>query len=890
MSSLRLFLSRVWGLIRARQRDRDFEEEIAGHLEEAADEYVRQGLSPEDARRAALRSFGGVAQIREAWRDARSFVSLDNVRRDVHHAARALRRSAGFSVVVFVVLTTGTGAMTSVFALLNSVVLRPLPFAEPERLVVIRHAASGLGLEDAGLSSALYFRYLEQASSMVSLAVYRQPVALNLRLPNEGAERVQVTYASAALFKILGTRPAIGRLFTEQDGGPGFMNMRWQVPVLLSHRFWITRFGADPDIIGRVLSVNDSPREVVGVLPEGFAFSRADTQMWILIEPAKSAGSFTGNLSWDAVGRMRPGATAVSAQAELTRVLREIERVDADTAKARLAAVVTPLKSAVLGDVAQVIWLLFGAMAFLLVVAGANAGTLFLVRAEHRAREMAVRRALGAQGRQLARLFFIEALVLTSAAAVVGLWLANGILSAVAAWAPFELPRTAEIKIDGIAVLFTAAIAVSMAAFYGVLSIRRPNHSLSADLLGGQWATGGRGRLGGPHALIVVQVALALTLMAGSGLMVRTYQNLSHRELGFSPHGVLTFEISLPGRKARQHVRIYHDVVEHIRGVRHVDHVSAASFVPLTANEHLFPVQAGAAPVAFKFFVPGYFEAMGTPILDGDRFAAAGEHVTAQHPVLISAPLARRLYPGERAVGKTIRRLNEDGSIVDMARGPVPPFTIAGVVADVRETTLREGPSEVVYIPVIDPAVEQSIVPTNMRLVVRSAVPASALAAAVRQAIAEVDPDLSVGRIETMDAIVGAARAREALVGALLLVAAAVSLFLGAIGIYGSVAQVVRRRTREIGIRSALGAAPTELIRMVTAESARAVLFGLVLGLGVSLAAARMLGSLMFGVEAHDPVVLLTVTGILMAASGVAALLAARHAAGIAVLAALRCE
>lgn len=890
MSRLRVFVSRVWGLIRARQLDRDLQQQIATHLDEAADEYVRQGLSPEDARRAALRSFGDVGRAQEAWRDARSFLSLDYLQRDVRHAMRALRRSAGFSLVVLIVLAIGTGALTSVFGLLNNVVLQPLPFAESDRLVVIRHSAPGLGIEDAGLSNGLYLHYSEHVQSLESLAVYRERVVLNLRLPEEGTQRVLVTLASAALFKVLRTKPAVGRLFTEEDGRPGFMNTKWRIPVLLSHPFWISRFGGDPNVIGRILTVNDSPREVVGVLPEGFTFPRADTQMWMLVEPPKTSGNVARNFSWDAVARMRPGVTAASAQVELAHVLRGIEGVDPDVAKAQLAPVVTPLKSAVVGDVAHVIWLLFGGMAFVLLVACANAGGLFLVRAEHRAHEMAVRRSLGAHGPHLARLFFIEALMLTSAAVAIGLLSANGILSAVIALAPFELPRTAEIKLDGIAVLFAATVAVLIAAFYGVLAVHRQGQSLTGGSLGGgRRATGRRGCFWGPDALIVLQVALALTLMAGSALMVKTYRNLSQRELGFSSSDVLTVEIGLPSRKAGQHVRIYNDVVERVRRLPQVDNASAASFVPLTASEDVFPVEAGATPVPFKFFVPGYFQTMRTPILEGERFASV-EHVLGPSPVLVSAALARRLYPGESAVGKTVRRLNDDGSIVDMFRGPPPPFTIAGVVADVREMTLRGSPTEIVYMPVIDPPVEQSIVPTTMRLVVQAHVPLLSLATAVREAVASVDPDLSVGRIQTMDSIVGAARAREAFVGLLLLLAAVVSLFLGAIGIYGSVAQVVQRRTREIGIRLALGSSRAEVVRMVTAGSVRAVLVGSALGLVVSLPTARLLGSLLFGVDAHDPMVFLAVTGSLVSAAGAAALLAARHAARVAPLVALRSD
>jgi predicted permease len=549
---------------------------------------------------------------------------------------------------------------------------------------------------------------------------------------------------------------------------------------------------------------------------------------------------------------------------------------------------VIPLKSAMVGDVAPVIWTLFGGMAFLLLIACANAAGLFLVRAEHRRREIAVRQALGADGRHVARLFFTEALVLTTAAALLGLLVAKGLLSGVLALAPTELPRAAEIQLGGVAGAFAAGVALLMAMFYGALSVRRLGRSLTVSLLNdGHWATGHRTGLRGCDPFVVLQVVLALSLMVGSALMVKTYGNLLRSQLGFSPDHVLTVEMALPYREAMQHARIYQDVVERVRRLPGVESASAASFAPLTGSEHVFPVQAGAAPVPFKFFAPGYFQTMKTPVLEGESFAI-GERATAPYPVLVSASLARRLYPRERAVGKTVRRLNADGSLVELGRGPVPAFTIVGTVGDVRETTLRDRPTEIVYIPVIEPRVEQSIVPTTMSLAVRTRGTPLALVAAVREAIAAADPGLTVGRIRTMDSIVRTARAREAFVGVLLLVAAAVSLFLGVVGVYGSVAQVVRRRTREIGIRLALGAHRTEVIRMVAAGSIWAVLLGAALGVGVALAGSGMLGALLFGVEPRDPVILLAVTGVLLSAAIAAATLAAWRAARVPPLLAMR--
>jgi predicted permease len=878
-------LARLRGVLRRRRLDLELQQEIASHLDEAAEEYVRQGLSPAEARRAAHRHFGSVVHTQEAHRDARSLLWLDHLRRDTRDAGRALARRAGSSALMLTVLALGIGGVTAVFALLNAVVLRPLPFAHPDRLVTITHAAPGLGLDRAGLSSGLYFFYTERARSLDAIGLYTDQRLLNLSVPGAASERIRATSAGWALFDLLGVTPAHGRLFTAEDGSPGFMNMKWTVPVLLGYDFWIDQFGGDPDVVGRVLTLSDNPRRVVGVLPAGLPLPNPDTQVWTLSEPPDATPSFARSLDFHAVARLSAGATPASAEAELAALLPGIEGAYRDAtpariAEVRLAPIVTSLETAMVADVAPVLWPVFGGMLLLLLVAAANAGGLFLVRLEHRRGEMAVRTALGADEGQLARLVVIEALMLSLAAAGAGLVLAKGALSAVIALAPLALPRAAEIRIDAQTVAGATATAVLLAALFGALSFRR--HARVSMTNAGRWSTEGRRGARTPDFLIVLQVALALTLMMGSALMLETYRHLSQVELGFAADHLLAVEISLPYRKAGQHARIYRALAERLGRVPGVERAAAVTGAPLTGAEHVFPIESGAVPVLFKFFVAGYFQTMETSILEGASFAP-GDPVTTSNPVLVSASLARRLAPGESAVGKTVRRLDSDGSVVTLFSPgigvtPVPPFTIAGVVSDVRELSLRGAPTDVVYIPIVEPAVERSIVPTNLTLVARTTVPPASLAASVRQAIADVDADVGVGRARTMDAIVRAARGREAFVGFLLLVAAGVALFLGAAGIYGSVSEVVRRRTREIGIRLALGASRTEVVRLVCTRSMRAAVAGTGVGLLVGVVATRSLNAMLFGVEPGDPATLGAVAAGLLAATLVAAVLAARGA------------
>jgi putative ABC transport system permease protein len=893
VSAFRVFLARVRGWFRWRTQDDDLREEIASHIDEATGEFIRQGLDPADARRQALRAFGGVSQMQDAYREQLSFRWLDHLGRDLRHSARALARTPGFSVVVLTVLSVGIGAVLGVFALLNRIVLQPLPYAQSDRLVVISHAAPGLKRDSVPLSEGLFFHYRAFAQSLESLGVYTKPTLQSFRDPGSGTERIQVTYASHTLFDALGVAPALGRLFTEEDGRPGFMNMKWTIPILVAHDFWVSHLGRDPNAVGRILTLSDNPRRVIGVMPEGFTFPDAHTQVWMLLEPSNDRAAFARSFRWENVGRLRAGATVASAQAELAHLLPQLEGRYADATAARIAEVqlrplVVPLKSAIIGDVAAVLWPLFGGMALLLLMAGANAASLFLVRADNRRREIAVRLALGAGSRHVALLFLTESLAITATAAALGLLLARGLLWAVMTLAPLELPRTTEIRLDATAMLFAVVVAVLMAMFYTASGLRQQDRSAAASLRDSEhWTTQQRAaRRWARDPLLVLQVALALSLMVGSGLMLETYRNLARRDLGFSASSLLTIDVSLPFRNADRHVAIYQGLIDRLRQLPGVESASAASFMPLTPSQHMFPTEMGSVPVPFKFVAPGYFQTMGTAITRGERLAA-GEPVSGMSPVLVSEALARRLYPSGDAIGQPIRRLNEDGTIVTL-REPVPPFEIAGLVGDVREMTLRGAPTEIVYIPLIEPSVERSIVPTDMTFVLRTRVAPLSLARAVKETINDLDPSLSVGQVRTMESIVRAARGKETFVGALLLVAAAASLLLGVVGIYGGVAQVVRRRRRELGIRIALGASRHDVLAMVVRGTLWAVVAGATLGLAIALTGSRVLGTLLFGVGPRDPLILSAVTLVLAAAAVAAALVAGRRASRIAPIVAIR--
>lgn len=892
MSRWRARLARWLGAARRTRADRELDDEIRSHFEEAIDELVRQGLAPAEARRQAHHRFGSIVAAREAHRDARSLVWLDHLRREARDATRAIVRRPASSAVIVAVLALGLGSVSAVFSLVHAVLLRPLPFPEPDRLVTIGHSAPGVGLAETGASSGLLFHYQDHAASLEAIGPYSGPQLLNLSVEGRGTERVNVARASWRFFQTLGVRPVAGRLFTEEDGRPGFRNLNWTVPVLLAHAFWVGHFGADPDIPGRLLTINDNMRRVVGVLPPDLPLPNADADIWMLSEPLRETANLARSFREQVIARLRPGETAASAERDLTMLLSGIEGAYRDATPARIAElrlspVVRPLKSALVADVAPVLWPLFGGMLLLLAMAGVSAGGLFVVRVEHRRQEIAVRAALGASGAQLARLLLIEAAMLASAATTAGLFAAHVLLDAVVAWLPADLPRASAATVNGWTVGFaTAASLVIGAAFAGVATRRQRGASLTGL---GNRATERRRALAGTNPVVLLQAAIAVMLMIGSALMVQTYRNLSRVELGFEPDQVIVTSVSLPWRQAGRHARIYQALVDRVGRIPGVTASGAITTVPLGGVEYEYPIESGAAPVLFKFFVPGYFEAMETRVVEGAAFESA-ETPVQPYPVFVGATLARRLGPDGTTVGLTIRRLERDGTMVELGHGPVPPFTVAGVVEDVREVSLRGAPPDVVYIPILEPNVEQSIVPTTLTLVVRSASPVRDLAPLIRQAVADVDPAVGVGQPRAMASFVSTASRREAFVGLLLVLAAAMAMCLGAAGIYASVADQVRRRTQEIGIRLALGARRREVAGLVCGGSLRSALAGAALGLVAAAVGARALASLLFGITPGDPLTQAGIAGLLLVVSLGAALLAAWQAVRLSPLSALRRE
>jgi predicted permease len=887
-------LTSFWrNLFRRSRVDRDLDDELRAMFELLVEDKTRAGITRDEARRLARIELGNVDAIKDDVRDARAGSVVDSLVRDFHHAIRTLIKRPGIPFIIVITFALGSAGATTIFALVDSILIRPLPYPASERLVAVKHAAPGLGLAEAGLSGGTYFHYRAHARSFEALAVYSETV-LNLSVPGAPTERVQVTYAGPEFFDVLGVQPARGRLFTNEDARPGFMDMTWPVPVLLSDRCWERRYGRDPAVVGRTITLNNRTRRVVGVLPATFSFPRPETDVWMLFVPPERSASFARQLEYRAIARLRPGGGAAAAATELAGILPSIEGVYADATAERLAEVqltpiVVPLKEEVIGDVRRLLLLLLGGTLLLLVVVYANTATLSLVRAQHRDREIAVRFALGARPIDLMRLLVSEAFLLAAAGAALGLTLAHLALSTIVAFTPVRLPRMSEVALDGWVFAFNGGLAALGVLVFGAAALSRRSAPASAALTASTRITDDRGRLRVRNVLVSVQVALALSLSVGSALMLQSFWRLTRVDPGFDPSAVLAVEIGLPGSRAGRHQQIYEQVLNRVRAIPGVRTASAGSSLPLDGAAYAYPVAIGfpprttELPVAMKFVMPGYFQTMGIPVVEGAGLAQ-GETGDVPDGVLVSAAFARRYFPGESPIGKYIRRLDADGREVLMfdrlanAARPVPAWSIAGVVADVREESLRVAPVEMVYLPVRNPAVERSIVPTNMALVIRSDGSAGALVNPVRQAIAGVDTTISVARIRPMDAILDASLASERFLAALLFVAAAVSLFLGAIGVYGIAAEAVRRREQEFGIRLTLGARPSQIVATVIGESIGFVVMGAAVGLTIAVAATRTLRAFLFEVSSMDPATVAAVTALVIAVALAASLFPARRA------------
>ena len=787
-------------------------------------------------------------------------------------------------------LAVGIAANTAIFSVVHGVILSPLPYPDPDRLVMVGHSALGLNLPELEQAFGTYFLYREYSEVFDDLAVAQEG---SQTLTGEGEpERVRSARVSHSFFNVMRVAPALGRITSEGDdirGAP--------LVVVLSHGLWTRRFGEDPGIIGSSIRIGSVPHEVIGVMPPGFRYPEENTDLWLPVRPAPDD---FGGFYLIGIGRLKPDVTAAQASADLQRLIPMVpDHYPNWTAglieDSQLSAVVTPLKESMVGDVGRTLWILLGAVGIVLLVACANVANLFFVRAEGRHRETAVRAALGAGRIALVRSYMTEIATLAFLGGLSGLLLAWLGIHVLIGLVPQGLPRIDQIGINGPVLAFTAAISVFSGLFFGFLPLLRFTVPDIAAILreGGRGTSVGRKRIQIRHSLVVAQIALALVLLVGSGLMARSFQRLRNVDPGFDPTNVLTFMVALPGAEYPSWfdaVRFHEEITGRIEALPGVRAVGSARGVPLTGNGYgrdpLLsedrPVRQDEIPpiVYMNPVNPGFFRTMGIPLLSGRELEYSDSHERTG-AVVVSSSLANRYWPDENPIGKRVY----PGLNVDPLW-----YTVVGVVGDVHVNSLRHESLEIIYLPTIGTNDAFSWSPLSMEYAVRTDVPPLSLVGAIRDAIWAVNPRLPIARMRTMEQIVADSTMQTAFAMLLIGIAAVVALVLGTVGIYGVIAFVVGQRTGEIGIRMALGARSQQVGRMVLKQGAFVALFGVGIGLVGAFGLTRLLGGMLFDISPTDPSTYAAVSVLLFVVALFASYLPARRAATVDPVEALRAE
>ncbi len=810
---------------------------------------------------------------------------------------RRLLRAPMFTLIAVFTLALGIGANTAIFSVVRGVLLKPLPFDEPDALVGVWHAAPGLGIPNLNMSPATYLVYREEGRVFQDIGLWDNG-AVSVTGSGE-PERIQVLFVTDGTLSLLHVNPILGRSFTAEDDSP-----KTPERVILSHAYWERKFGSDRSVVGKSIVVDGKPREIIGVLPAKFSFLNRNPQL-VLPFRFNRAELHVGNFSFQGVARLKPGVTLEQANADVARLIPVIPdrfpmpggftRKMFDDVK--MGPNVRPLSVDAVGDIGRVLWVLLGTVGLVLLIACANVANLFLVRAEARQQELAIHAALGAGSRRIAWELLSESLTLALAGGVVGLGLAYAGIRMLVANAPDGLPRTGEIGLDPLVLLFTLSISLLAGLLFGLLPVAKfaTPHLASTLKEGGRLSSAGRERHRARNGLVVAEIALAVVLLVASGLMIRTFQAMRQVAPGFvRPEEVLTLRVSIPEtlipdeeRALRTHEQIVRKL-EQIPGVKSVGVSNSITMDGFDSNDPIFvedfpPPDEKLPPLRrFKWTAQNYFQTMGNPIVAGREMTWADVYSKAS-VVLISENFAREYWKEPAAaIGKRIRQTPSN-----------PWRTIIGVVGNERDNGIVRPAPAIIYWPLwIDNYYRgQTFAQRNLAYAVRTDRTGSpTLLKEIQQAVWSVNGNLPVASVRTLDQIRAGSMAQTSFALVMLGIAAAVALLLGVVGIYGVIAYVAQQRTKEIGIRIALGAASRDVSQLFVRHGIVLAAIGIVCGLAAAALLTRAMSTLLFGVSAYDP---LTYAAVALALGGTAVLasyLPARRASRIDPAEALRWE
>ena len=874
--------------------ERELDEEMRFHLEMEAEKLVRRGIPASEANRRARLAFGSVEHHKEAMREGRGVRSIERIGFDVRLAVRQLRKTPGFTLAAALTLALGIGGNAAIFSVVNGVLLRPLAYPEPDRIMTIAHRTSGGELpERLPNSSAAHVVYEEGNRSFEAMALYATWQG-SLTGPEASPDWVDVVTATRSLFDVLRVPPTLGRTFSADEDRP-----RGPRVAVLSHTLWQQRFGGDSAIIGRSITLDGVVREVVGVMPQGFAFPTPESQVWV---PMRVDRTNLGGFYLGSIGRLRAGVTPAAASTELATLLpRAAQLVDFLTEKALRDAGIRPDVHPYLDDVVAgirpTLWTLWAMVGLVLLIACVNVACLLLVRAESRRREVALRVALGAaRGHLLAQSLAESAMLVAfgSAAGVAVAWLAVGALSKLA---PGSFPRIGEVRVDALVIAATTFVAMIVAVVFGVVPVARHRTVGPSAMLrgGGRSATTDRrsGRV--RQALVIAQVAMATVLLVASGLVLRSFQKLRAVDPGFRAEGAVTFRVAVPSSRYQTPsavAQFHYTLLDRIGAIPGVRVVGATGRLPLAGVQvemdplrldgRVFPPNMLPPLAEMRVATPGYFEAMGIPLRAG-RLLDRSDTEQPSSAVLVSESVVRKLMESREPVGARVAHG------LAGVRGEQPWSTVVGVVGDVHGKALDEPPIGAVYYAMVNrPGVDKEWLARSMAYVVRTDVPAAALVASVRRELARLDPTIPLAETRTLSSVMDGARRSMRFSTICFAVAALVGLFMGAIGLYGVLSYVTAQRTREIGVRMALGATPASVRGTVLRRGVAVSVAGLAVGMVVALSLRVVAKPLLYGVSPADPITLVAVCAVLLVVGVVATWLPARRAARLDPVKALR--
>jgi len=890
MEWFKILITRLRALVRRDAVIDDIEEEMRSHIEWETQTNIERGMKPHEARQAALRSFGHWGRIRELAYDIRGGGIMDTLRQDLRYGWRALQKQPGFALIAVITLALGIGANTAIFSIINAVLLKPLPYAESERLVKVFGNFVALNATNMRLSVPEYVDFQQQTRSFEASGVFDSGSA-NLS-PHEGGEpeRVERGWLTPGLFAALKVAPVLGRAFTPEDGRDDV--------VLLSHGLWQRRYAGKADVIGQKLDINGHSHTIIGVMPPGFAFPQK-VEIWKALWFPKEQydQQRRGSRGLEVLARLKPTVSLTEAQAELDRLSAQFTEQYPQNYRAerRYRMTIVPMLENTIGEVKSGLLILLGAVGFVLLIACANVANLLLARAATRRQEMAVRLALGAGRGRLVRQLLTESVLLAVMGGIAGWLLAAWCVRLLLRFAPDNLPRLGEVNLDGRVLAFTALASLLTGIVFGLapaLQAARAdvNEALREGGRGGASAQQQRLR----HAFVVAEIALALVLLTGAGLTLKSFWHLQAVDPGFKPDGVLTARLLLPFEtypQAPQRAAFYRQVVERIKAVPGVAEVGLVSRIPMVPGNNSGVMTGEHSAVGpprnpndppgeteMRWATPDYFQALGINMLNGRPFKDADVEGT-EPVVIVDDSFARRFYPNENPIGKRIKRGNFNSTS--------PWHTIVGVVRQVRNQRLDSTSLPQAYFSIYqDPTAM-----FNMSLAIRAIAgdPAS-LTQSVRAAVLRVDRNQPVYDVKTLRQIVADSIALRRLALMLLSVFAVVAVVLSAVGIYGVMAYSVAQRTHEIGIRMALGARESDVLRLVLRQGLALTGVGIGLGWLAALGLTRLIESLLFGVSPTDSLTFGSVAALLVGVALAACYLPARRAAKVDPMVALRYE